>query len=633
MNEMMNQSEDLFGITYNKGDVIFREGDMGDNMYIIQSGAVEISRIKDGVKHVLAILENGNFFGEMALIDSRSRSATATSISRSRLLLLTRDTLMERVRKDPGVVIHLLNTLCKRLTETNLSLRNRVLGDEQLRFALECRRRNRHLPGRGKAGGDGTASSAENSDIPEQLGITAVTGYTQHKATDFFIDRKECIVIESGEIIFRRGDAGDCLYIISEGEVEISLGEDTGKHTLATLGPGEFFGEMSIITGQPRTADASAVKRSLVLSIKKEDFLSRIQAEPEMAVYILQGLILRLRMMLTALADPKKSLNIMIRNIVPPFKKRQPVRIAIVSLSTCGGCSATLLENPDELAQLLEKVDISYCPMLIDSEEIGEVDVAIVDGTVRVKEDEEKLMEARHKSKYVVAWGTCAAFGGIPVFANEYELEELIHESYGEAKDTFSYYLSGTRGIDWSTYQKQENELKLLRRARKADDFVQINYYLPGCPPRVGLLNNLVDELRGEGQTEKTKAIVCAECSRKPLKTNIDYFWVYPRPEWDITHCLTSCGSICMGFITRGGCGAVCPQGGLPCWGCRGPSESAFKKIDEGYSYDELMQQSLVSRHRQVEEQVKTVLKIYRKQCNSSLKFSRYFPNDRSRIR
>ena len=603
----MSNSEDLFGITYRKGDVIFREGDMGDNMYIIQSGAVEISQTKDGHKHVLAILESGNFFGEMALIDSRPRSATATAISRSRLLLLTRDTLMERVRQDPGVVIHLLNTLCKRLTETNLALRNKVLGDEQLRFALERRRRKSPL--------------------------SVVADNTQLKTTYVFGEKKECILIEPGRVIFRQGDTGHSMYIIAEGEVEISQGEDVEKYVLATLGPGDFFGEMSLITNQPRTADATTVKQSLILPIKNNEFLSRIKAEPELAIYILQGLIIRLRIMLSALSDPKKSMDIMLRNIVPPFRKRSPVKTAIISLSTCGGCSAVLLENPDELSKLLEKVNISYCPMLIDSEEIGEVDIAIVDGTVRVKEDEEKLIEARHKSKYLVAWGTCATFGGIPAFANEYELEDLIHESYGEAKDTFSYYLSGTRGIDWTTYQKQENELKLMRRARKADDFVQINYYLPGCPPRVGLLINLVDELRGEGQTEKTKAIVCAECSRKTLKTNIDYFWVYPRPEWDITHCLTSCGSICMGFITKGGCGAVCPQGGLPCWGCRGPSETAFKKIDEGSSYEEVMLQSLISRHRQAEEQIKTVMKIYRKQCNSSLKFNRYFPNDRSRIR
>ncbi len=65
----MSQDEDLFGITFDKNDVIFHEGDMGDTMYIIQSGIVEISRIKDCNKNVLAILEKGNFFGEMALID------------------------------------------------------------------------------------------------------------------------------------------------------------------------------------------------------------------------------------------------------------------------------------------------------------------------------------------------------------------------------------------------------------------------------------------------------------------------------------------------------------------------------------------------------------------------------------
>ncbi len=525
--------------------------------------------------------------------------------------------------------IWVLSTLCKRLDDTNLALRNFILGDEQLRFAIESRRRsaNERIPETSQT------SSSEKLDIPERLQIIPNTAQAEVKTANVFVDRKECIQIEPHKVIFRQGDSGHSMYIIIEGAVEITQGEGIEKHVLATLGPGEFFGEMSIVTGQPRTADAEAVKKSLLLPIKSDEFLSRIKAEPELAFYILRGLILRLRMMLDAMNEPRKSLSIMLRNIVPPLRKKTRVRTAIISLSTCGGCSAVLLENPNELTELLEKVDISYCPMLIDSEEIGEVDIAIVDGIVRVKEDEEKLIEARHKSKYLIAWGTCATFGGIPVFANEYELEELIHESYGEAKDTFSYYLSGIRDINWSTYQKQENELRLMRRARKADDFVQINYYLPGCPPKVSLLSNLVDELRGNGQTEKTKAIVCAECSRKPLKTNIDYFWVYPRPEWDKTQCLTSCGSICMGFMTKGGCGAVCPQGGLPCWGCRGPSESVLKKINEGGTYNEFMLQSLITRLRQVEDQIKTVMKIYRKQCNSSLRFNRYFPNDYSRIR
>ena len=271
--------------------------------------------------------------------------------------------------------------------------------------------------------------------------------------------------------------------------------------------------------------------------------------------------------------------------------------------------------------------------MLIDAEELGEVDIALVDGLVRVKEDEEKLMETRHKSRYLVAWGTCAAFGGIPAHANQYELEDLLEESYGHTQDTFEYYLSGSGGVDWKTFQEQENELQVLRRARKIDDFVRADYYLPGCPPSVGLLINLVSELRGEGLPTKPKPIVCAECSRKPRKMQVDQFWVSPKPDWEADQCFTSRGSVCLGFMTRGGCGAVCPRGGLPCWGCRGPSESVLKKMEEGNSFDDFMLNSLVSRHKQLEEQIRSVMRIFRKHANSSLKFNRYITNNIPRIR
>jgi len=197
------------------------------------------------------------------------------------------------------------------------------------------------------------------------------------------------------------------------------------------------------------------------------------------------------------------------------------------------------------------------------------VDIAVVDGVVRVKDDEEKIREVRAKTRYLVAWGTCAALGGIPAYANQYELEELLEESYGHAKDPFAYCVSGRRGIDRATYQEEESELRLLRRARKIDEFVRVDYYIAGCPPNAGLLNVLVGELRGDGPSEKPKSIVCAECSRKHVKTNVEHFWMFPRADWDTRHCFTSMGSVCLGLVTKGGCGAVCPRGGLPCWGCR----------------------------------------------------------------
>jgi F420-non-reducing hydrogenase small subunit len=629
----MSKGEELFGITYEKGEIIFREGSLGDTMYIIQSGAVEISQLKNGRKTVLALLEREDFFGEMALIDNHPRSATASAISRSRLLPLTRATLLERIRHDPGVVIHLLKTLCQRIKNTNEILRSMVQRDEHLRFILENKRRENPSSKQYSEENIGEANplSLENSQLFNNKPEMSPAESPQPKTIDFPFNRQECIGFEPGDIIFNQGDSGDSMFIIVEGAVEISLGSNSDRYVLASLGPGDFFGETLIIMDQPRTANASADRHTLLLPIKKRDFLEKIQREPELALYIINGLIIRLRTMLSVLSDPEKSLNIMLRNLPPPLKKKSRIRAAVVSLSTCGGCSAIMLEDQNKLVRLLEKVRISYCPMLIDEGEIGDVEVAIVDGMVRVKEDEEKLLEARQKSRYLIAWGTCSAFGGIPAFANKYELEDLINESYGHTKDPLAYYLSGTQSIDSWTYQ--EKELKLLRRARKIDDYVRVDYYLPGCPPNVSLLVNLINELKGDGETIKPRPTVCSECSRKPVKNPIDYFWLSPRPTWEAGHCFASKGSICMGFITKGGCGAVCPSGGLSCWGCRGPSEIAFKKMEEGNSFEEFMLNALISRHQHMENQIKSVIRIFRKNGISSLNFNRNFANDPLKMR
>jgi F420-non-reducing hydrogenase small subunit len=421
------------------------------------------------------------------------------------------------------------------------------------------------------------------------------------------------------------------MYVILEGEVEISKESERDRYLLAHLYTNDFFGEMAILTNQPRTASATAISRTLLLPIKRDEFLDKVQKKPELALYILQVLIIRLRMMLSFLDAPEKSMSVLVCSLPPPLKKKGRIKTAIVSLSTCGGCPAVLLEDQEELIKLLKKIDISYCPMLIDESEMGEVEVSLIDGAVRGKEDAEKLIEARNKSRYLVAWGTCAAFGGIPAFANQYELEELIEDSYGQTQDPFAYYLSGMRGVDQTSYQ--ERELTLLRRVGKLNDFVRVDYYVPGCPPEMSILNQLISELKGEGQAMKPRLIVCSECNRKTLKTPPDSVWIFPKPEWKIEHCFTSLGALCMGFITKGGCGAICPRGGFPCWGCRGPSESVLKSMNEGNSFEELILKPLIIRTRQTEENIRLLLRSALKQGNSSLNFSQNFITRRSKIR
>ena len=560
----MSRGEELFGVIYERGAVVFRQGEPGDTMYIIQSGAVEVSQFQDGREVVLGLLERGDFFGEMALLDDRPRSATVTAIRRTRLLPLTRTSLLKRVRQDPGVALHLVKAISHRIDQRDRLLRTMIEGDESLRSALE---------GSHDLWDEGTPSAPGEPKPPPALERGPTAEKYLRQVAKACLPRQDCVWFEAGETIFRQGEPGQTMYIIAEGSVEISQESEGGKWVLACLGPNDFFGEMALITGRPRTANAQATRHCRLLSIRRDEFFDRVKVEPELALYILQVMVRRLRQMPAAMAALEEAPEVVRRSLAPLLKKEGLISMALVSLSTCSGCSAVLLDEQDKLAELLQRARICYCPLLMDQGEIGETELAVVDGAVRVKEDEEKLKETRLKSRYLVAWGTCATLGGIPAMANQFELEELIEESYGHTEDVFAHYLSGVRGVGRTAYRDEGPTL--LRRAGKLDDFVRVDYYLPGCPPQVSLLSCLVKELKGEPQHLEHRQIVCQECSRKPLKSSVERFWVFPRPEWGSSHCFSSRGALCLGFLTRGGCGAPCPRGGLPCWGCRGPSGMA----------------------------------------------------------
>ena len=106
---------------------LFRQGDKGDAMYLIESGRVRIS-IRDDDEHevVLAELAQGDFFGEMSIIDGRQRSADAKVIEDARFAILSRDAFLSFVRTNPDVALEMLSALTDRLRRTDDLLRSRV---------------------------------------------------------------------------------------------------------------------------------------------------------------------------------------------------------------------------------------------------------------------------------------------------------------------------------------------------------------------------------------------------------------------------------------------------------------------------------------------------------------------------
>jgi len=123
---------------------LFKQGDKGDAMYLIESGRVRIS-IRDAEKQevTLAELAQGDFFGEMAIIDGRQRSADAQVIEDARLAILSRDAFLSFVRANPDVALEMLSALTDRLRRTDDLLRSRVSRnvneEEQARLTLADR--------------------------------------------------------------------------------------------------------------------------------------------------------------------------------------------------------------------------------------------------------------------------------------------------------------------------------------------------------------------------------------------------------------------------------------------------------------------------------------------------------------
>jgi F420-non-reducing hydrogenase small subunit len=595
----MNTGAELFGSVYQNGEVIFRQGDPGDTMFIVQSGAVEISQTAAGDELVITLLEKGEIFGEIALLHRSPRSATARAAGQARLLALTASTLIDRVRQDPGVALHLLKALTFKIYQADQRLQLIVDQKECEQEVLE-------------ASGELPEIVNEPSDLAsaqEEPPNESADGLCFSELAKSWAMAENSALFDRGQKVISEGEVGDAMYIILEGEVEICRGEGESKQVFTRLGQGGLFGELALIADTHRSADAIALTPTQVMTIGRSEFLERIAVNPELALFILTSLIERLRQKEASLADPKKATPAVRKSWSSVFKKSERVRVAMVSLSTCAGCSAVLLDD-QALAQVLTHINITYCPMLMDQTELPEVDVVLVEGAMRLKDDLKTLEEARAKSRFLVAWGTCSAFGGIPAEANRYELEELIEQTYGHAEDAFAHYLSGKGGIGHATYR--EGGVELLRKAGKLDDFAWVDYYMPGCPPHPGYLFQLVNELTGN-DFQKAKALVCAECGRKMGKSDVTFLRSFPEKVAE-QDCFHSQGVLCAGFMTRGGCGAICTRNGSPCWGCRGPAQTALTRMTEGESFEEVMVANLGRRCKMEEQMMKPQIKRLRRQ-------------------
>jgi CRP-like cAMP-binding protein len=105
------------GKTYSDGEIITRQGDVGECMYVIQEGQVQVVVERDGVETPLRIANEGEFMGEMAIFDREERSATLRAVGEARLLTIDKKNFLKRIHSDPSLAFRLVQTMSKRVRD------------------------------------------------------------------------------------------------------------------------------------------------------------------------------------------------------------------------------------------------------------------------------------------------------------------------------------------------------------------------------------------------------------------------------------------------------------------------------------------------------------------------------------
>jgi F420-non-reducing hydrogenase small subunit len=209
----------------------------------------------------------------------------------------------------------------------------------------------------------------------------------------------------------------------------------------------------------------------------------------------------------------------------------------------------------------------------------GEITATLLNGAIRSSEQEEMAVLLRRKSKYLIAYGACAQLGGIPGLANQFDREDILRFNYEDAPTVVNE--ARTRPQLEFTEDGRSPHLPELRNVvRTLDQVVDVDYYIPGCPPTPNLTKAafaalLSGNLPPKGSVLAPDSALCEECPRKATKPADVAFTTFRRPHQqllDPEKCFLTQGVVCMGPATRSGCGAQCTCGNMPCTGCFGPT-------------------------------------------------------------
>ncbi len=219
-------------------ETVIREGELGDSMFIVSSGRVKVTKTSEtGSELVLAHLEEGAFFGEMALLGEAPRSASVIAVEETVLFEVSRAVLAEVIKSYPSVAGIIMRFYRQRLL----------------------------------------------SNLMATSAVFRVLDAEQRKS---LIEKFKSREVSANEKLLDEGTTGDGLYVLLSGKVEVSKKVDGKRTVLAHLREGDVFGERSLLKQQPVGASVRTLRKSIILKLPRRSFVEVASTHPQLLALI-----------------------------------------------------------------------------------------------------------------------------------------------------------------------------------------------------------------------------------------------------------------------------------------------------------------------------------------------------------
>ena len=265
-------------------------------------------------------------------------------------------------------------------------------------------------------------------------------------------------------------------------------------------------------------------------------------------------------------------------------------KFAMYWAASCGGCEIAVLNIGEKILDVDANFEVVFWPVAMDAkykdvEEMPDKSILLTlfNGGMRNKENEEIAHLMRRKSQILVAFGSCACEGCIPGLANFSNQEQIFNAAYNTVSTDNPDQIRPV-----TSYKMPEGVINIPEFnpvLKTLDQVVDVDYYMPGCPPEshqiAAVIDLVIKVLHGEATLPPKGATigvgistVCDDCPRtRNVKVIKEFKRIHLMSQIDDKLCLLEQGIPCNGPATRQGCGALCPQAGAQCIGCYGAAE------------------------------------------------------------